>query len=412
MDFDITQHAIFLTIHGSHAYGMARPESDVDVKGIAIPPAPYFHGYLKHFEQFEGDLPRTRMYTDGGYPLNMKLSDMTGRQIPLSEKIDSVVYDIRKFFKLAADCNPNIIEVLFGDESGHILTTDASRSLIAHRKLFLSAKAKFTFSGYAFSQLKRIKTHRRWLLNPPKKKPERADYGLPERTVIPNDQLKAAESLIRRKVEEWIFLDDDLPREVLDSVRRQTIHALRDIWAALAADCYVLENGIYKPFVAPADEFDDPDMDRIEHAAGKMLGYDANFLELLDRERHYRGAIKQWRQYQDWKKNRNPARAELEMRFGYDTKHAAHLKRLLDMAKEIMTDGKVIVKRPNAEELLAIREHGIWDYDRLIEWAEHRQRELEDLYEAGDSPLPKKPNHAALDDLCRRLVEIALGRKS
>jgi predicted nucleotidyltransferase len=330
---------------------------------------------------------------------------MAGRFIPFDEKIDSVVYGIRKFFKLAADCNPNIIEVLFGDESGHVLTTKYSRYLVERRDLFLSAKAKFTFSGYAFSQLKRIKTHRRWLLNPPKKKPERSDYGLPERTVIPADQLKAAESLIKRQVEGWIFLDDDLPREILESVRKHTVHALRDIWAALAADCYVLEDGVYRPFVAPVDEFDDPDLDRIEHAAGKTLGYDSNFLELLDRERHYRGAIKQWKQYQGWKANRNPARAELEMKFGYDTKHAAHLKRLLDMAKEIMTEGRVIVKRPNAEELLAIREHGVWAYDRLIEWAENRQKELEALYEAGESPLPKKPNAKRLDALCQHLVE-------
>ena len=50
MEFNLAEHTILLVLHGSHAYGMARPESDVDLRGIAIPPPEYFHGYLKHFE--------------------------------------------------------------------------------------------------------------------------------------------------------------------------------------------------------------------------------------------------------------------------------------------------------------------------------------------------------------------------
>ena len=39
-------------------------------------------------------------------------------------------------------------------------------------------------------------------------------------------------------------------------------------------------------------------------------------------ERAYRGAIKHHRAYREWRKNRNPKRAILEERYGYDTKHA------------------------------------------------------------------------------------------
>ena len=62
----------------------------------------------------------------------------------------------------------------------------------------------------------------------------------------------------------------------------------------------------------------------------------AGFLDLLDRERRYRGALREWQQYQEWTRSRNPARAELERRHGYDTKHAMHLIRLLRMAVEIL----------------------------------------------------------------------------
>jgi hypothetical protein len=42
---------IFMTRHGSHAYGTALSTSDLDVKGVAVPPRPYLHGFVKRFEQ-------------------------------------------------------------------------------------------------------------------------------------------------------------------------------------------------------------------------------------------------------------------------------------------------------------------------------------------------------------------------
>lgn len=43
---------------------------------------------------------------------------------------------------------------------------------------------------------------------------------------------------------------------------------------------------------------------------GRMAEADlpSSFLELLDRERRYRAALREWQQYQDWMRNRNPIR--------------------------------------------------------------------------------------------------------
>ncbi len=38
----LPQRTIFLTRAGSHAYGLATPESDVDIRGVVIPPQEYF----------------------------------------------------------------------------------------------------------------------------------------------------------------------------------------------------------------------------------------------------------------------------------------------------------------------------------------------------------------------------------
>lgn len=345
----IHDRTILLVRHGSHAYGLAHEHSDVDLKGVAIPPREYFLGFLQDFAQVE-----TR------------------------EPYDMVIYEITKFFKLASNCNPNIIEVLWTDEEDHRIVTPAGQKLLEHRKDFLSRKARHTFSGYAMSQLKRIKTHRRWLLAAPTAPPTREEYGLPERTVIPKDQLAAAESRIRKQVEVW---EPDMSN--LSPVDRLEMEIS---WSKILAEMSINDDSKWQ-------------------AAARAVGYDANFLDLLDRERRYRSKMQDWRQYNQWKNNRNPARAALEAKYGYDSKHASHLVRLMRMCREILETGEVVVKRPDREDILAIR-RGAWSYEQLIEWAEAQDKELDAFYKS--SPLPKSPDRGKLDALCIELVEEAL----
>lgn len=141
---------IFETLAGSHLYGTNTPESDIDIRGVCIPPASVRDNPFQNFEQqeFPGE--------------------------------DKVIYSLKKFFQLASDCNPNIIELIFSTGNSVTVWTHQWERIYNNRHLFLSTKAKFTFTGYAFSQLKRIKLHREWLLNPPKEKPEREHWDLPE----------------------------------------------------------------------------------------------------------------------------------------------------------------------------------------------------------------------------------------
>jgi predicted nucleotidyltransferase len=94
---------------------------------------------------------------------------------------DEELQELRKFLKLAADCNPNIIEFLYVDKN-IIISTPIWEKIRNSRDLFLSKKARYTFSGYAISQLLRIKRHRGYLLDGVKHKPSRCDFGLPEKT--------------------------------------------------------------------------------------------------------------------------------------------------------------------------------------------------------------------------------------
>lgn len=270
---------ILEVVTGSHGYGLAMPESDVDIGGICMLPRKYLLG-LSGFEQGEGP------------------------------QQDQVTYGLPKFVKLALDANPNILELLFAAEKHYRYLNEYGQRLLEARDLFLSKKAKFTFSGYGFSQLKRIERHHRWLVNP-LQEPHQEDFG------------------------------------------------------------GVQESGTF----------------RWPHT---------------HQEEGYKNARKHWQEYRTWRGNRNPERAAMEERFGYDTKHALHLCRLLVMGKELLTEGTLSIDRTgiDADWLLAVR-NGLYTYEELIVWAEEAEAEIDAVYET--SPLPHRPDRKAAEKL---LVEM------
>jgi predicted nucleotidyltransferase len=294
---------IYETVHGSHAYGMERAGSDTDIKGVIIGPRHWYFGHRAAPEQVE-------------------------------LHADHVRYELRKFVRLAADANPTILELLWTHPEHHRIITPAGQRLLDNRDLFLSSLVADRFGRYALAQLKRIRTHRDWLLHPPAAPPTRSEFGLPDRTVIPADQLAAAERLIA-----------DGRADTAD--------------------------------VSP------------------------NFLELLARERRYKAAQTHWSQYQRWVDTRNPARAELEARHGYDTKHAMHLVRLQRMAVEILVTHRVNVHRADRDELLAVRD-GAWSYDDLITNTERLATAIDDALQS--TTLPPGPDHDTIDALCVELI--------
>lgn len=308
MHFEIEPRTIFLARHGSHAYGTSLPTSDVDLRGAAIAPRSHVTGFAYTFEQNESKITR----------------DGFGNTI-----VDQVIYSLRKFMNLASDCNPNVLEVLFVEDSDIILATEEGRILRDNRELFLSKKVKHTFTGYAISQLKRIRTHRGYLLNPPSHKPTREEFGLATTMKITPDMM-----------------------------------------------------GAFDKVVSEGDEVH------------------PNVMELVQKEKQYKAAMEAWNSYQRWDTNRNEARKGFERDYGYDTKHAMHLVRLLRMCREILLGKGMIVRRPDAKELLGIR-HGEWKYEDLVSWAEQQDAEMQVLY--AESTLPHTPDLPKLNDLCVEL---------
>lgn len=260
----IKDGTVLLVRHGSHAYGTNTVTSDEDFKGVAIPTKKYFYGYTHRFEQAELKAPDD----------------------------DAVIYDIRKFFNLAADCNPNIIEVLHTDPSDHFLVTPIGQEILDHKDEFLSKKIKHTFLGYSVSQLKRIKTHKRWIMDPPSAPPTRASLGLPEQTLIPQDQLMAAFAEVQKELDRFNF---DFMENLEESAKIEVKNTMQTMLAEMKMTSDV--------------QFG---------AAARKIGLSDNFIDIMQKERQYTGAKREFDQYQNWKKTRNVKRSELEEKYGYD----------------------------------------------------------------------------------------------
>jgi len=389
--FDLDRHTMFLGLTGSHAYGMARPDSDVDIRGVCIPPRRVRESHYLKFEQHTAPHqrgawgPRSQEAIDKllGHPTAGECYRRSDPMRRTNGEADLCVYSVHKFVGLCAVNNPSFLEILFLPEQAVLYATESWRRLAEQRRMFLTSECRHRYVGYAMHQLARIRRHRQWLLNPPKAAPSRRDFGLPEKSALPADMRNQIDEAVRKVVRGWQVedgLEDYLSGPVQDTLRER----MRDFQATLL-------------------RCEDAALDEKTYLlAAASIGLTRDVLSTIKRERRYRAARSNWTQFLDWKKDRNPARAELEARFGYDAKHASHLIRLLRTGLEILRDGELRVYREDAEEIMAIRD-GRMSYEELMEASERIQTEIGVAAETCD--LPDEVPREAIDELLRSVLD-------
>lgn len=98
-------------------------------------------------------------------------------------------------------------------------------------------------------------------------------------------------------------------------------------------------------------------------------------------------------------------RRQLVERFGFDTKNASHLIRLLRMGIEFLDSGSLEVERRDAAQLLEIKK-GEWTLERIQAEAERLFHESADAYRA--SKLPDAPDSEKINALCVEVIRTAL----
>ena len=115
---------IYRCIVGSQAYGLAGGDSDVDRRGIYLPPA------RLHWSLF-------------GLPEQLEYPDK-----------DECFWELQKFLTLALRANPNILECLFTPLVE--FATPLAQELRGQRAIFLSKLVYQAYNGYVMAQFKKL----------------------------------------------------------------------------------------------------------------------------------------------------------------------------------------------------------------------------------------------------------------
>jgi predicted nucleotidyltransferase len=143
-------NVMYETIMGSVAYGVSSDTSDLDLYGWAIPPKedifPHLRGEIPGFGR---EAKRFGVYQEHHVEDRDALAGH-GRIYDLT------FFGIVKFFALAMENNPNVIDSLFTPANCVLHSTRIGNLVRENRRLFLHKGAWPRFKGYAYSQLHKL----------------------------------------------------------------------------------------------------------------------------------------------------------------------------------------------------------------------------------------------------------------
>lgn len=364
---EIEQNLIFLFVRGSQAYGTNTAESDEDFGGVCLPSKHVILGFEK-FEQDENWVDENGM------------------------KIDKSVYNVTKIFDLLCNNNPNIIDFVFAPDHCIRYSTPEWEKIVAIRDAFICKKAKWAYQGYAEAQLNRIMTHRGYLLNP-MTEPTREAFGLPTQSIFPQTQL----DVIARLSSNYVKSD------IQDSFFNE-FKSLFDHEGSIIFKKHIETDMI--PFaIADFKKGQKQFLRMISSVSGRFLKDE--FEDMARKELAWLAAQEKWVAFKRWQKERNEKRKIMELKCGYDSKHAMHLVRLLRMSVEIMGGDGVKVDRRNIDRdhLMEIRMGNV-PFDDVLQ-------ECKDLKAKGDllyntNPLPVEINLDKINSVLEELLMISI----
>jgi uncharacterized protein len=121
---NLYERVIYRCVIGSQAYGLAGDESDVDRRGIYLPPADL------HWSLY-------------GVPAQLENHDT-----------QEAYWELQKFLTLALKANPNVLECLHTPLVER--ATPLAEELLGMRSIFLSRMVYQTYNGYVLSQFKKM----------------------------------------------------------------------------------------------------------------------------------------------------------------------------------------------------------------------------------------------------------------
>lgn len=340
---------LFKAITGSKAYGLHTDTSDIDIKGIFYLPKAYFFG-LDYIPQ---------------------ISDETH---------DEVYYELGRFIELLSKNNPAAMELL-ASSADHVLIRHPLMEAFDLQNL-LNKMLVDSFVQYALQQVKKAK-------------------GL-------NKKINSPHLNQRKSLLDFVYVmigSRSYPLLSWLQERGLIIHYCGLTKLEHAKNVFALyydkkEEGKYRGIIAKLDSQE-------VSLSSIPLGEESLALLFVNHEA-YSSHCKDFIAYQEWKKKRNAARyaGTVEHGQGYDAKNMMHTIRLMEVAKDLLVHGTLIIKRSNRQELLDIKS-GKWTYEQLCSQVEDMRIEIEELY--SKSTLPDSLNIKSLSDLLVQIREVLYG---
>ena len=356
---------LFETVVGSQAYGTQTPTSDIDKKFVYILPHDYILG--------------------------------TGYMEQINVNKDYVGWEIRRFLELMASNNPTVLELLNSPEDCIVSKHPLFDDIIAHKDEFITKICKDSFGGYARQQIKKAKgldKKQNW----DKDKVTRKDvldfvYVIEGQKSIPwkvwntryNEKFCGVVNVPNARDLYAVYFDVDANNcfnEKIPEKMREEAKAWRK------EEGHSMGFG-YKGLVKTGEGANAAESNQLRLSS--IPKGETPICNIIYNKDGYTMHCKDYKEYQDWLENRNETRYVETQEHGQkiDGKNMMHCMRLIRMAQEIGAGKGIIVRRPDAQELLSIR-RGEVDLENLIAMADQAILEMDSIFDNSD--LPNKTN--------------------
>jgi len=343
---------LYLVIRGSHAYGTNIETSDTDYAGVFI--------------QSQNDIL--------GNSYKEQIND---------DKNDTVIYEVRRFLELLGSNNPTVLELLNTPEDCVIYKDPIFDLVLENREKFITKVCAKSFGGYAKQQILKAK-------------------GQDKKQNWEKDKVTRKTPLdfcYIHRGEKSIPLVNFMEEKGMDQrfCGLSNLPHSRDTYALFYDFKEEETNGEIKNLGFKGIAFEDSNQLRlssipVDTPKNYFIGH------ISYNKDGYSQHCKDYLSYQEWLENRNESRWVDVKSHGQkiDGKNMMHCKRLMEMAKEIGEGKGIIVRRPNAQQLIDIRK-GLVDLQTLIDEVEIEIKEVDKIFE--DSNLPEKIDEKFINNL-------------
>ncbi len=339
-------------ISGSRAYGTQIPESDTDYRGL----------FIAELDDFLcGDFPE-------------QISDETN---------DVTYYEVGRFFELLIKNNPNILELLNVPEDCVNFRHEVIKLIDSND--YISKLCKNSIGGYATSQIKKARGLGKKIMTPvDKKRKTPVDFCY----VIDGHKTYPLQKILDDRGMEHLFCG------IVDVPNARDTYALYYDWKSHYCFSDKIDDKTREAHLSEKRESDGP----IGLGYKGLMLESSNSLRLSSVSKEesenvtaifsynkdsYTQHCKSYKEYWEWVEKRNPQRYKVAAEAQYDAKNMMHCYRLAEMGIEIAEGKGIVVRRPNREFLLKIR-NGELGYDEILDLSEGLLKQSDEAFKVSN----------------------------